>query len=87
MATEQQKTSYTTAGVVVIEQTSLKQEEEIRVNEMESFAYLQHVLIQLKRFGKLLSHEEPETRMPWEPAIRQTGNISNAKAREKSYLV
>lgn len=46
-------------------------------NDVEPFAYLQHVLLQLPYLGKTHSHEEPESLMPWAPYIQQEFGMKN----------
>lgn len=60
--------------------------ESAKANGIESFAYLQHVLVQLPYLGKSPSHEELEILMPWAPDIQQECKMPNSDAYEKCYL-
>lgn len=60
--------------------------ESAKANEIEPFAYLQHVLLQLPYLGKSHSHQELESLMPWAPYIQQNFKMPNSNAYTNTYL-
>ena len=60
--------------------------ESAKANEIEPFAYLQHVLVQLPYLGKSHSHEEMESLMPWAPYIQQNFAMKNSNTYTNTYL-
>lgn len=60
--------------------------ESAKVNGVEPFAYLQHVLVELPYLGKNQSHEELESFMPWAPYIQQEFGVKNSDAYVNTYL-
>ena len=60
--------------------------ESAKVNGVELFAYLQHVLVELPYLGKNQSHEELESFMPWAPYIQQEFGVKNSDAYVNTYL-
>lgn len=60
--------------------------ESAKANEIEPFAYLQHVLLQLPYLGKSHSHQELESLMPWAPDIQQNFKMPNSNAYTNTYL-
>jgi len=60
--------------------------ESAKVNGVEPFAYLQHVLLQLPYLGKTHSHQELESLMPWAPYIQQEFGVKNSDAYVNTYL-
>ena len=60
--------------------------ESAKANGVESFAYLQHVLLRLPYLGKTHSHEELESLMPWAPYIQQEFGMKNSDAYVNTYL-
>lgn len=60
--------------------------ESAKANEIEPFAYLQHVLLQLPYLGKSHSHQELESLMPWAPDIQRNFKMPNSNAYTNTYL-
>lgn len=60
--------------------------ESAKANEIEPFAYLQYVLLQLPYLGKSHSHQELESLMPWAPDIQQNFKMPNSNAYTNTYL-
>ena len=60
--------------------------ESTKVNGVEPFAYLQHVLLQLPYLGKTHSHEELESLMPWAPYVQQEFGVKNSDVYVNTYL-
>ena len=59
--------------------------ESAKANEIEAFACLQHVLVQLPHFGKSQSQEEMESLIPWVLYI-QNFKMKNTYAYTNCYL-